>query len=320
MKKFLKLAIGATLTLAMLTACGSSSDDNNSTGGGEGNSDYKIGIVQYADVPALDLARDGFINELIANGIDASSIEVQNAQGEQPNCATIATKFVNDQVDLILAIATPAAQAVAQATSDIPILATAITDFEVAGLTASNISGTSDMNPIAEQINLLYKIVPDAKTVGILYSSNEDNSVLQAGIAIQELEKLGIEAQIFTVADSNEIQQVTQSMVGKVDAVYIPTDNIIASAIPTVILVTEPAKIPVIVAEVGGIASGGLATYGLDYEKLGAQTGKQAVKILLEGADIASMPVEFSPEEDLSVSLNEEAFEKLGLEIPADLK
>lgn len=324
MKKLFKLALGATLALSMLAGCSSSdTDSSNSDSDSDisgSNGDYKIGIVQYVEHVALDAATEGFIAELVANGIPESSIEVQNAQGEQANCATIATKFVNDQVDLILAVATPAAQASAQATSSIPILATAVTDFEVAGLTASNITGTSDMNPIAEQMNLLTKIVPDAETVGVMYCSSEDNSILQAEVAKAELEKLGIKAVEYTAADTNEIQQVVQSAVGKVDAIYIPTDNMFAQAIPTVIMVTEQAKIPVICGESGMVDAGGLATYGLNYEKLGAQTGAQAVKILKDGVDISSMAVEFSPEADLEITINEAMFESLGIEIPADLK
>lgn len=315
MKKFLKLIMGATLSLGLLTACSSSSDNSSST---SSSSDaIKIGIIQYAEHPALDATRDGFITEILASGIAPESIEVQNAQGEQPNCATIANKFANDKVDLILAIATPAAQAAAQATSSIPILATAVTDFEVAGLTSSNISGTSDMSPIAEQIELITKIVPDVETVGIMYCSSEDNSILQAEIAKEELDSLGIAYQTFTAADTNEVQQVVQSAVGKVDAIYIPTDNLFAQTMSTVSMITGSAKIPVICGDSG---MAGIATYAIDYEKLGMQTGEQAIRILLEGADISTMPVEFSPEESLKMSINEEMFELCGIEIPEDLQ
>lgn len=313
MKKFLKMALGITLSLAMLTGCSSGTDDGNSAS----SDSMKIGVIQYAEHPALDAALNGFIEELVASGIDESSIEVQNAQGEQVNCATIATKFVTQNVDLILAIATPSAQAAAQATQTIPILATAVTDFEVAGLTSSNISGTSDMSPIAEQIALIKKIVPDVETVGIMYCSSEDNSVLQATIAKEELEKLGIRHETFTAADTNEVQQVVQSAVGKVDAIYIPTDNLFAQTMSTVSLITIPAKIPVICGEAG---MAGIATYAVDYTKLGKQTGEQAVKVLLEGADISTIPIGFSPEEDLAVSINEEMFAICEIEIPEDLK
>ena len=169
----------------------------------------KIGVIQLTEHVALDAARDGFIDALVEAGFNRENIDVQNAQGEIPNCATIATKFVNDKVDLILAVATPAAQAAAPATTEIPILATAVTDFVSAGLVNSdevpggNVSGTSDMNPIEEQADLLVKLVPEAKTVGILYCSAEDNSILQAGLAKAAFEARGLTVNEYTAADVN---------------------------------------------------------------------------------------------------------------------
>ena len=287
--------------------------------------DFRIGIIQLTEHPALDAARDGFIDALVAAGFSKDNIDVQNAQGEIPNCSTIATKFVNDKVDLILAIATPAAQTAAQATTEIPILATAVTDFVEAGLVDSNevpggnISGTSDMNPISEQADLLVKLVPEAKTVGILYCSAEDNSILQARLARAALEALGLTVNEYQVADVNEIQPVTTKAVGEVDAIYIPTDNLFADNMPTAALVTEPAKIPVICGESGMVNSGGTATYGINYYNLGKLAGEQAVEILLNGKDISTMPIGFAAAEDLEFAVNEENCAAIGIEIPADL-
>lgn len=288
--------------------------------------ELRIGIIQLTEHPALDAAREGFIDVLVEAGFSKDNIDVQNAQGEIPNCAPIATKFVNDKVDLILAIATPAAQTAAQATTEIPILATAVTDFVEAGLVDSNeapggnISGTSDMNPINEQADLLVKLVPGAKTVGILYCSAEDNSILQARLARTALEALGLTVNEYPVADVNEIQPVTTKAVGEVDALYIPTDNLFAEHMPTAALVTEPAKIPVICGESGMVDSGGTATYGINYYNLGRLAGEQAVEILLHGADISTMPIGFAAEEDLEFAVNEENCAAIGVEIPADLQ
>ena len=345
MKKLLAICLVAVMMLG-LAACGSTGSstpapaadsastapaetdntpDDEPAGDEGGAADFKIGIIQLTEHPALDAAREGFIDSLVAAGFSEDNIDVQNAQGEIPNCAPIATKFVNDKVDLILAIATPAAQTAAQATTEIPILATAVTDFVEAGLVESNevpggnISGTSDMNPISEQADLLVKLVPEAKTVGILYCSAEDNSILQARLAREALEALGLTVNEYPVADVNEIQPVTTKAVGEVDAIYVPTDNLFAEHMPTAALVTEPAKIPVICGESGMVESGGTATYGINYYNLGKLAGEQAVEILLNGADISTMPIGFAAAEDLEFAVNEENCAAIGVEIPADL-
>ncbi len=285
---------------------------------------FKIGVIQLTQHAALDAACEGFIEGIESSGLNVV-IDVQNAQGEQAICSTIATKFVNDGVDLILAIATPAAQAAAQATKDIPILITAVTDPFSAGLVASNaapggnVSGTSDMNPVAEQVALLIKLVPNAATVGILYNSSEDNSILQAGMARAAMEEKGLKVLDFTVSSTNDVQAVTQSAVGKVDALYIPTDNLLADTIATVSMVATPAKIPIICGESNMVLGGGLATYGISYKQLGLQTAAQAVSILRDGASIAAMPIEYCSA-DLALTINEEIAAQLGITIPADLQ
>jgi putative ABC transport system substrate-binding protein len=253
-------------------------------------------------------------------------IDLQNAQGDQPTASTIATKLINDNNDLILAIATPSAQAVANATKDIPILVTAVTDPVSSGLVASNekpggnVSGTSDLTPIKNQIELLTKLIPDAKNIAILYCSSESNSKIQAEIAMEAAAEAGLVAIEATVSNSNEIQQVVQSLVGKVDAIYAPTDNVIASGMPTVSLVANDNGIPVICGEEGMVDAGGLATYGIDYYKLGWLTGEQAVKIIEGTATTDTMPIEYLPDDQYALKINEEVAAQLGITIPEDLQ
>lgn len=341
MKKVLSVLTAAALLLGA-TACssapassGAASSQAAASGSpaasgaavpGKDPADCRVGVIQLTEHVALDAAREGFIDALLEAGYKEENIEVQNAQGEIPNCATIATKFVNDKVDLILAIATPAAQAAAQATQEIPILATAVTDFGEAGLVDSdeapggNVTGTSDMNPIEDQAALLTQVCPDAKTVGILYCSAEDNSKLQAGLMRTALEAKGLKVEEYTAADVNDIQPVTTKACGAVDVLYIPTDNLFAANMPTVALVTEPAKIPVICGENGMVESGGTLTKGLDYYTLGQLAAGQAVEILQMGISPAEIPVGFASGDDLKLAVNEENCAAIGLELPADLK
>lgn len=286
-----------------------------------------IGIIQYVEHSALDAAREGFVAALADNGyIDGETvtIDVQNAQADQSNLATISDRFVSNNLDLILAIATPATQAIAGKTTEIPILGTAVTDYVVARLVDSNevpganVSGTTDMNPIIEQIDLLIKLVPTAKTIGVLYTSSEDNSVLQASIAKAAIEKAGLKYVEVTVTNSNDVQQATQSIVGQCDAIYIPTDNVFASAMPVVHGVTIESKTPVICGESGMVLNGGLATLGINYGDLGYQTGLMAVKILKGEAETATMPIESATKFDFAI--NGTVAEEIGLEIPADLQ
>lgn len=290
---------------------------------------FKIGVNQYVTHAALDASYKGFVDALAEAGyIDGENIKIdlQNAQGDQATASTIATKLVNDNNDLILAIATPSAQAVANATKDIPILITAVTDPAGSGLVASNdapggnVSGTSDLTPIKNQIELLTKLVPDAKTIAILYCSSESNSKIQAEIAVEAAAELGLTTLDATVSNSNEIQQVVQSLVGKVDAIYAPTDNIIASGMPTVALVANDNGIPVICGESGMVDAGGLATNGIDYYKLGWLTGEQAVKIIKGEAKTETMPIQYLPDDQYTIDINEEVAAQLGITIPADLQ
>jgi putative tryptophan/tyrosine transport system substrate-binding protein len=294
---------------------------------GQGGSDTKsIGIIQYVEHVALDSAREGFIDALEDNGyVDGENItiDVQNAQADQSNLSTISDRFVSNKVDLVLAIATPAAQSIAGKTTDIPILGTAITDYEAAKLVASNeapggnVSGTTDMNPIKEQIDLLVKLVPDAKTVGVIYTSSEDNSIVQAAIAKEAIEALGLTYTEVTVTNSNEVQQATQNIVEKCDAIYLPTDNVLASSMPIVHGVTIESGTPVICGESGMVEGGGFATLGINYYDLGYKTGLMAIPVLEGEAEPATMPIESADGFDFAI--NGAVANELGIEIPEDL-
>ncbi|MEA4897850.1 MAG: ABC transporter substrate-binding protein [Christensenellaceae bacterium] len=286
----------------------------------------KIGILQLVDHPALNAAQNGFVKALHDKGyVDGQSIAItyQNGQGDTNNLATIADKFVGDDMDLVLAIATPSAQAMAGKTADIPIIATAVTDFEVAGLVHSNakpgtnVSGTSDMNPITEQIDLMLRFVPEVKTVAFLYNSSEDNSVLQVNVAKAALDAKGIGYIEQTVTNSNEVQQAVLAVASECDAIYLPTDNVFASAMPVVHAVSVDAKLPVICGEENMVLGGALATLGINYESLGYQAGEMAARVL-DGADISQMPVETSNQ--FSYAVNGEVAEAIGIEVPEDLR
>ena len=323
MKKSMKgLVIGASLVMALglLAGCGGEKK------AAPEKKMVKVGIVQLVEHSALDAANKGFVDGMAANGYKENenvTYDRQNAQADQSNLQNIAQRFVSGKVDLICAIATPAAQTMANATKDIPIVGTAITDYAEAKLVASNkepkgnITGTTDMNPIKEQVDLMLKIMPQTKNVGVVYSSSEVNSQLQVKILKEVLAAKNINVVEATVSNVNDIQQAAQSLVGKVDAVYAPTDNVIASAMPTLVAITDEAKIPVFCGEGGMVKAGGLATVGIDYYKLGLQTGAMAARILSGKEKPATMAIE--SQKEMQTIVNEEAAKKLGITIPADV-
>ena len=324
--KAIILGITAVFALGSIAGCGSGSSSSGSSSGSGGQKAVKVGIVQLVEHNALDAANKGFVDGLKERGYEEGknlTIDRQNAQADQSNLQNIAQRFVNDKVNLICAIATPAAQTVANATKDIPIVGTAITDYQGAKLVASNnepkgnVTGTSDMNPIKEQIDLLMKIAPNAKTIGTIYCSSEVNSEVQVKAMKEYAESRGLRVEVATISTVNDIQQAAQSLVGKVDIFYEPTDNIIASAMPTLVAITDPAKKAVICGEPNMVKAGGLATYGIDYYKLGVQTGHMAADILDGKSKPASMAIEMA--KDLKVTINKKNAAALGLTIPADL-
>ena len=287
----------------------------------------KIGILQLVEHDALDQARKGFVDGLEELGlVDGKNIEIdyENAQGEQANCCLLSNKLINKKSDLILAIATPAAQAIANATKNIPILVTAITSPESAGLVESNekpnsnVSGTSDLAPVKKQIALIKNLKPSVEKIGILFCSNEANSEYQANLAVKEIEKLGLKSQIFTVSQSSEVAQVVQRMVSSVDAIYTPTDNMMASTMPTISSIATAQNIPVVCGETNVVGKGAIGTYGMDYYKLGKLAARQAFEILINGKDPQNMPIEYLQDNELT--LNSDIIDALEIKIPDHLK
>lgn len=274
---------------------------------------FNVGVLQLVEHASLDAAYEGFIAGLADAGFvegENLTIDFQNAQADQSNMVTISERFVKNKVDLILAIATPAAQAVAAATTEIPIVFTAVTDPVEARLVESleapgtNITGVSDAGPIEEQIELIAALVPEAKTIGILYNSSEVNSEIQAKQAEAAAKRIGLEVKFGTVASVNDIEQVLTSIADDVEAIYLPTDNTFASAMANVAKVTEAKKLPVVAGAQSMVEEGGLATIGLDYYKLGLQTGAMAAKILNGESEPATTPVETLQDTDLMINFD----------------
>ena len=311
--RWMKTAAVAAMVSAALTGCG---EDKKA------EAPKTIGIVQLVEHDALDAANRGITDALKERGV-TMEIDRQNAQADQSNLRNIAQRFVSHNYPLIFAIATPAAQTVANATSTTPIVATAVTDFAVAKLVkdnakpGTNVTGSSDMNPIAAQTELLLKLVPNAKTVGTIYNSSEINSQLQIDILRKELEKHGVALAEATISSVNDIQQAAQSLVGKVDVMYVPTDNVVASSMPTLYRVTQAAKLAVVAGEAGMVRSGATATVAVDYYNLGKIAGNMGADILEGKAKPQDMPIRYQTE--FKVVLNELVVKELGLPVPEDV-
>nr|WP_076389584.1 ABC transporter substrate-binding protein [Vaginimicrobium propionicum] len=317
MRKILSAITALTALTLVLTGCSKSADAPK-----DGNSKaYRIGITQIVSHPSLDDAREGFKQALADAGLEVEYDE-QNAQSDQATASAIANKFAGANLDLILAISTPVAQATTQVITDKPILFTAVTDPVAADLVASNeapggnVTGTTDMNPVADQIALVKQVKPDAKTVGIIYSSGEVNSEVQVKVAREAAAKEGLEVVEKTISTGAEVVQAAQALSG-VDAIYVPTDNNVVSGLDSVIQVAEDAKIPLIAGETVSVEKGALISVGLDYFTLGQQTGQMAVKILTQGADPATMPVEEQEKPRLVINMG--AAKRMGIEIPQAL-
>lgn len=313
------VAGAAGSALLVLSACGAS---NSGSSDDSGEKTYKVGVLQLTQHAALDAANEGFVEALDESGIKYT-IDQQNANNDQSACATIASKLVGDGDDLIYVIATPAAQAVAAATSDIPIVGSAITDYAVSGLVADNdkpggnLTGTSDMNPVDDQIAMLQKVLPNAKHVGMLYCTAESNSQLQVEMAEAACDKAGLTHDRYTVSSSNEVQSVVESMVGKVDAGYTPTDNTIAAAAAQVGQIAKEGKLPFITGEENMCMGMGICTLSIDYKELGKMAGQMAVKILKGEDTPANMAIETETGDQLKVVKNEEMAEALGIDLSA---
>ncbi len=287
--------------------------------------DYNVGVCQLVQHPALDAATQGFIDALNEElGEGAVSFNVQNASGDSATCAVIVNQFVSDEVDLIMANATPALLAAQAATNVIPILGTSVTDYasaldfaedEWTGATGSNISGTSDGVPAEEYAKLLNELFPEAKTVGVLYCSGEPNSKFQADQIRPFLEEMGYKVVDFTFADSNDVAAVTNNACDDCDVLYIPTDNTAASNAELINNVVLEKKIPVVAGEEGLCAGCGCVTLSISYYDLGTVTGEMAAKILKGEANVGEMQIEYAPFEKKFNAVN---CEVNGIEIPED--
>lgn len=292
MKKILSAVMALTLAAATCVSL---------SGCGEKKAKYTVGICQLVQHDALDAATKGFKDVLKEKLGDDIEFDEQNAANDSATCATIANQFVSNKVDLIMANATPALQAAASATADIPVVATSITDYATAleisdwtGKTGTNITGSSDLAPLKEQAEMIKELFPEAKKVGILYNSGEANSKYQATEVTKALKELGIEAKEYTSADSNDLASVVTTACAEVDVLYIPTDNTMASNTGIVNNIAEPAKIPVVAGEVGICKGCGVATLSIDYYSIGKKAGEMAYEILVNGAKAGEMEIEYA--------------------------
>ena len=283
----------------------------------------KIGIAKIVQHPALDAATEGFQAALKDKLGDKVKVDVQNASGDSPTCSVIVNQFVSDQVDLIMANATPALLAAQSATGDIPILGTSITDYASAlgiedwnGATGINISGTSDLAPLDGQAAMIKELFPDAERVGVLYCSAEPNSKYQADTIDQILADLGYTVTEYTFADSNDVASVTATAVGENDVLYIPTDNTAASCTEAINNVALPAGVPIVCGEENLCKGCGLATLSINYYDLGYATGEMAYEVLANGADVATMQIQFAPK--FTKEFNAANAEALGISVPSD--
>ncbi|WP_179394615.1 ABC transporter substrate-binding protein [Lacticaseibacillus absianus] len=288
----LMTTLAAVVMIVSLAACGKKAESKDSD-------TVKVGILQLIDQSALNAARKGFTEELAANGYKGKKIEIDyvNAQGDQANLKSMSQQLAKDGNDLNLAIATPAAQALLKEDNKTPMLFTVVTDPKSAGLVSNvkapdqNATGVTDAVDVSGQIAFTHKLFPKAKKIGLLYNAAEENSVVQIQEAKRAIKKLGLTAVVKTAATTNDVQQAAESLAGQADAIYIPTDNVAAAAMPTIGKVSEAKKVPVVNADATMIASAGVATQGINYEDLGRQAAKMAIKIL-KGEQVKDLAVE----------------------------
>ena len=337
MKKALSLAMAAAMTMG-LAACGStasgtaaadstlaaSTAGSEETSAAESTDDkvYTVGICQLVQHDALDAATQGFKDALTEKqGEGNVKFDEQNASGDSANCTTIVSGFVSTGVDLILANATAPLQAAAQATADIPVLGTSVTDYATAldisdwtGTVGNNISGTSDLAPLDQQAAMIQEMFPNAKTVGLLYCSAEPNSVYQCDVIEGYLTEMGLETTRYAFTDTNDVTSVTQAAAAASDVIYIPTDNTAASNTEAIANVVIPEKVPVVAGEEGICKGCGVAALSISYYDLGYKTGEMAAEILADGADVSTMPVEFAP--NVTKKYNAANCEALGITPP----
>ena len=318
MKRLLALTMTTLMMLSLLAGCGSAEP----TAVADNNKVYNVAIIQLVTHDALDSATQGFQDALIAElGEGNVKFDLQNAAGDTNTCATIVNSFVSNDVDLIMANATPALQAAAAATADIPILGTSVTEYGVAmgienfsGTVGGNVSGTSDLAPLDKQAEMVKEWFPDAKNVGLLYCSAEPNSQYQVDTIKTMLEGMGFTCTLYAFADTNDMAAVTQEAADSSDVIYVPTDNTVASGTGIIDSICQAAGVPIIAGEEGICAGCGVATLSISYYDLGVATGKMAAKILKGEADISTMPVAYAATS--TPKYNATICEALGLTAP----
>ena len=317
MKKIISLTISILMLLALFSGCG-----NDAQPTGDGSKVYTVGIIQLIQHDALDAATQGFMDALKAElGEENVKFDLQNAAGDSNTCATIVNSFVSNNVDLIMANATPALQAAAAATADIPILGTSVTEYGVAmdiqnfsGTVGGNVSGTSDLAPLDKQAEMIREWFPDAQNVGLLYCSAEPNSQYQVETIKTLLENMGYTCNVYSFTDTNDMGPVTQNAADNSDVIYVPTDNTAASGKLIIDGICRPAGVPIIAGEEGICAGCGVATLSINYYDLGVTTGKMAAQILKGEADISTMPIAYA---DVSTpKYNADICKDLGLTPP----
>ena len=324
-KRVLATSLAVTMVGAAFAGCSAKTDEGTTTANNAEAKTYTVGIAQLVQHEALDAATEGFKEALTEKLGDQVVFVEKDAAGDIPTCATITNGFVADGVDLILANPTPVLQAAAQSTTEIPIVATAVTSFAAAldiadedwtGATGINVTGTSDLAPLAEQAAMFKELTPNAKKIGIVYCSAEANSVYQAEVIAEELKKLGFETKDFTASETNDIAQVVQAACDECDALYIPTDNTMASATGTIEPIVTKAKKPVIAGEEGICKGCGVATLSISYKSIGYNAGLMAYDILVNGADPATMDIKVPTKDDVVFKFVADRAEALGLTIP----
>ncbi|MDE6658938.1 MAG: ABC transporter substrate-binding protein [Eubacterium sp.] len=319
MKKSIKKIVAACLAVLLVGTVFAACSSN-----GSGNKVYNVGICQIREHDALDAATEGFKKALEDKlGAENVKFDFQNAQGEATNCATIVNQFVSQNVDLILANATPCVQSAVAATTEIPIVGTSVTEYGVAldikdftGKTGKNVTGTSDLAPLDKQAEMIKEICPDTKTVGIVYCSAEPNSKYQATEVTKYLADLGIKATEYSFADSNDIQTIATKAVSENDVLYVPTDNAVAENKTIIDAVARPAKCPVFAGEEGICNGCGVATLTISYYDIGYAAGEMAADILQNGKNPAEMEIGYAPK--FTKKYNADICKDLGITVPDD--
>lgn len=325
-KKTIAIMMTAAMVMSMAAGCGSK--ESSSSDGDNKEASYKIGIQQFAEHGSLDNCREGFLEGLEEEGIkggDNLTVEVKNAMADTATNAQIADSFVSDNMDLICAIATPSAQSAYNAAmdKDIPVVYTAVTDPVAAELAdkdgnpVGNVTGTSDTLPVEEQLKMIREMMPDAKTIGILYTTSEANSVSAIATYESLVDKYGFTLETKGISQTSEIALATDDLLTKVDCITNLTDNTVVASLPTILEKANEKGIPVFGSEIEQVKIGCLAAEGIDYIQLGKQTGKIAAQILKGEKKASEIPYEIISEPGFYV--NTKVAENLGIEVPSGL-